>query len=826
MPPGMRAVASGGMLPSDDRELEIGQIWKVVRRNRWTVITCLLIPVAGAIGYILLRTPVYESSTMIRIAGTPITATSVEAMQPGDAVSTEMAVLGSQSFAAGVVDDAKLQVELTSPTRVQRRDLLGAIQVLDPTDTATLTFKRQSDSAFRMSGGPVGASAGPYAVGQPVHVAHTSFTLLPAATAYKEIDVTVQSRDAALLALQKALKIVRPDPEADVILVKYRGTDAQMTQWVLSSLSARFMSWRQGVLTADARSRSKLLRQEIDTLSTQLAVAEEQLRNFQQSQQIVDPVAEATTDVTRLAQMQADRNAVDAERSALAKMLATANVAAALRKPGDPSPYTKLMAFPTLLRNQATSELFAALEAAEDQRAQLMQRRTAEDPDVQVTSTRVREIEEQLRQTVVTYTEGLTQQEAALDSSIQTFNKQLHDVPERTMEFARLDRKPKALSDLYTMLQTQLKDAEVAQAAVDPTVQLVDSAVTAVKPVSPQPLLDGVAGVILGLLLAMGVVFMREHLDPYVHTRADVQRVMGVPVLGLVPHMRMGRRRAGKKWLSGARRWAALRAGDPDALAQLSGDSVSAAGTPAPLPDTVPDDADARAQASEAFARLHTNIQFLQNGATVKTVIITSSLPEDGKTTTATNLALASAQRGQRVLLIDADLRRGAVHAAFGVDRSPGLASLLHDGTPFEQVARVFEVPGGGAQLYVVTSGPLTSSPAALLASDRMRELIRRAETMFDVIVIDSPPINIVSDAAILSTLAQGVVVVVRTGITARDALAYATEQLRMVRAPVVGAILNDVDFRRDAMYDDSYRYYGGSEMYHVPDRDLVEQTS
>jgi capsular exopolysaccharide synthesis family protein len=135
----------------------------------------------------------------------------------------------------------------------------------------------------------------------------------------------------------------------------------------------------------------------------------------------------------------------------------------------------------------------------------------------------------------------------------------------------------------------------------------------------------------------------------------------------------------------------------------------------------------------------------------------------------------------------------------------------------FEQAVRVFQL-GDDAALHVLTTGELPPNPAALLGSDEMTALLRRAETAYEVVIIDSPPVNVVSDAAVLAANAQGVVLVARAGRTARRALEFAAEQLRMVRAPLVGAILNDIDFKRDAAYDGSYRYYGDPALYRLDD--------
>ncbi len=801
-----------------DEEIGVRDAWRALRRHPFIVVLAMLLALGAGAAYVRLRPPVYELSTLLRITGRPVGVTTVIASPVDEVVATDMAVVGSRALADGVVEDVGLQVDVVKPLRVLRSQLVSGVQWSRAADSATVQLVRRADGRFVVAapGAAANRTVGP---GDTVDIGGLRFELAPTAANYPEFTLRLQRFDQAAADLQTTLRILRPDREGDVIRVMLRGPDPEVAREALNAHAARFMAWRQNVLTAEARNRAKLLRHQLDTLSAQLSVAEDQLRVFQQNTQVVDPAAEASSDVTRLAEMQAERRTVETERSALAHMLAeTKSASVGPLKPGESSPFANLVAFPTLLRNPATGQFLAALETTEEERAQLLERRTMSDPDVQILTARIRDTEERLHQIVVTYLEGLTQQEAALDVSIAGFNKQMRDVPQRTITFAQLDRKPKALSDLYALLQTQLKEAEIGEAAVDPTVQLVDSATAPTKPFAPRPLFDTAIALIGGVLLALLLVVGREQMDPMLRTRAAVQAVLDAPVLGLIPHIRVPRRRMSPL------------------PARLHRSEPTFASDAAPLPDSLVAtppysspavrkkrvvaattrvlDPKGRAAATEAFARLHTNIQVRESGEIVKTVVLTSALTSEGKTTSATNLALSVAQRGQRVLLIDADLRRGAIHAAFGVDRSPGLTSVLQDPASFDDAVRIFEVAGAAVPIHVLTSGPLVANPAALLASDAMRNLLRRADARYDLVVIDSPPILAVGDAAILCGLVDGVVVVVRAGATPCDALTYATEQLRLARAPIVGAILNDVDFRRATAYDSMFRYYGNPGVY------------
>jgi capsular exopolysaccharide synthesis family protein len=195
------------------------------------------------------------------------------------------------------------------------------------------------------------------------------------------------------------------------------------------------------------------------------------------------------------------------------------------------------------------------------------------------------------------------------------------------------------------------------------------------------------------------------------------------------------------------------------------------------------------------------------NGNGGRTLLLTSPLSGDGKTTTAKNLAVSLSQRGFRALLVDADLRRGQIHRLLGSQRSPGLTDILEGRASYADAVRRVEIDG--KELDYLPCGSRSEQIAALLRSDRLSELVKRASADYEAVIIDSPPLNLVSDAAVLSDLVDGVLVVVRAGTTAMDALDFTMRQLRLVDAPVLGTVLNDIDPDRESTYDGSYKYLG-----------------
>jgi len=218
-----------------------------------------------------------------------------------------------------------------------------------------------------------------------------------------------------------------------------------------------------------------------------------------------------------------------------------------------------------------------------------------------------------------------------------------------------------------------------------------------------------------------------------------------------------------------------------------------------------------RSAASEAYRMLRTNIQFAGLDQAPRNIVFTSTGPGEGKTTSVANFGVVAAEAGSRVCLIDSDLRRPALHRLFGLQNGRGLSTALLHGLPLAELAQPTATPS----LSVLTSGPTPPNPAELVGSKRMRELFESAATDFDLVLCDSPPVISVTDGIALSAQCDGVVLVIRVGAIAHEAIRRAVEQIEAVKSRILGVLLNSVDLRRDGYYYKYYRYYRHYQGYY-----------
>jgi capsular exopolysaccharide synthesis family protein len=451
----------------------------------------------------------------------------------------------------------------------------------------------------------------------------------------------------------------------------------------------------------------------------------------------------------------------------------------------------RLMYFPTLLRHAASADALLSLNELENRRAALLELRTPEDPEVRTVTDRIAELERELAGNALTYLEGLTNQVEAYDRTLDQYRAELEAVPAQQIQLARLEREAGLLEETYVMLETRRKQGEIAAAVTDHTVQIVDPAVIPFRPVRPRKVLSLLMAGILGTVLGFGAAFGREQMDTRVRSREDLRAAGGViPVLGTIPRIAEVTPRGWRDRMLGRRNGAEVRSADR----LVTG-------------------VDPRNPVSEAYRTLRTNITFARIDKPPRTLVFTSAMPGDGKSTSASNLAITLAQQGLKSVLVDADMRRGRLHEIFAVPREPGLSHVLLRRANLEEVVQVLELEEAGATLRFIPSGIFPPNPAELLGSARMREVVAELEDRYDTIVFDGPPLNLVTDAALLGTHADGVVLVARSGVTDRAAFEYALGQLEAVRAPVLGTVLNDVDVKKEQYYGGGYAaassYYG-----------------
>jgi capsular exopolysaccharide synthesis family protein len=319
---------------------------------------------------------------------------------------------------------------------------------------------------------------------------------------------------------------------------------------------------------------------------------------------------------------------------------------------------------------------------------------------------------------------------------------------------------------IYTNLLNNYEAIRLARLRSTPNVVQIEPASIPAEPIQPQPLRNALIGGFFGAFLMASIAFLVEYMDDTLKTPEDVHQHLQVPVIGLIGEMD---RPKGRK----------------------RDDRIGVYVAENPL-----------SPITEAFRTLRTNLEFASVDKPIKTLLITSTQPAEGKTTLAVNLAMIMAQGDKRVVLIDTDLRKPSVHRYLGIPNRTGLTDAFRSNYKLANII----TPWGDPQIAAITSGGLPPNPTELLSSERMTKIITELKEMVDIVVLDAPP-GIVADPIVLAAQVDGVVLVIEPGKTKLDSAQVLMEQLNRAGARIVGAVLNPIS-RRRAHYYSKYRYY------------------
>ena len=603
------------------------------------------------------------------------------------------------------------------------------------------------------------------------------------ATAVKGPDAE-EAREAQVSRMVRAIAgslDVTPVPGTSLIEVAYRSGSPKEAAEMANAVVDAFVTWSRRSRVEQAGQVSKFLAAQIEQLKKDVQEKERKLAEFGRSRDIVSMDPGTNVSMQKLETFNKDYAAAVAERvnkeTRYQQLMATspetiadqdpAVIAARAEKQKLEREYAERLSvwkpdFPAMkqlreriLKSQTYIES-ASREAATRER---------EKARVEVESARKRE--EVIR--------GVLRSQTS-----ETLGQNLNAV-----EFSNL-RVESAAS--RTLLETMLKKQAETEVAArmsgmrQPTARVVERATRPDFRFYPSYRQNVQKALVLGLFLGAAFVLLIDFLDRSVRTQDQVEKFLMLPALGVIPAVGSGSGRAyGYGYGYGRKRKAAGAASNGKA----SGDGGRPAGEDVVelIPHTNP-----RSVVTEAY-RAFRALLLLSRAGGVKSLVVTSAVPGEGKTTTALNLAVTLAQLGRRVILLDADLHKPRVHTILGLSNRKGLVSVLAEGAKLEDVLQTTPVPN----LSVVPAGPLTPNPSGLLSSDAMGQLFKELLSTFDYVVFDSPPVLPVADALLLGAITDGVVVTVLGGKTSREVVAKARTKLQRANVKILGVLINNL---------------------------------
>ena len=740
------------------------------------VLGCALVAVAISLWTSLREPTTWESSTLVRVETrtADLFAPYQGSNSREDELDTEIRVIATTPVARAVVERLGLDFGVGAPPELRGQDIFGSVALGNVLPTRSYLVRRDDSGEYTLVGErqqDVAPLRRRFVAGEPVEMPGFEFSIasdteLESRGIRMPDEFTLVSRyvDDAVGLVLGGLQVTRPDPSASLIRVAYRGGDRYLVPRITDAVAEAFIEERTQVKKTTSRSTADVLREQVDDISVQLEAAENELQDFREEEQVLALDTEASTQVAQLAQMQSERMRLTAERDALRNLMG--GIRGAAEGAGRRPDYRQLVAFPAFIANPTMQDLVNQLSQLETRRTELRARWTTSHPGIIAIDEQIAQVENRIGDIGNDYLWGLNDQIATHDATLARFGSDLARIPGKELQFARLERRVLLLTDLYSTLSQQLMQAEVSEAVEDPSARVIEPAVLPGAPVSPKPRRTAALAAFLGLVAGVGLAFVREQMDYTIRSDEDLDRVLGAPVLSRVPRIEIASK-------NGDSRREAL-------VASQGGASMQ----------------------SESYRTLRTNVIYARASRATREMLITSPGAKDGKSVTASNLAVTFAQQGRKTLLVDADLRRSTQHAIFDIPRRPGLSDLLAGQSILDEIMHETRVPN----LTLIPAGATSPSPSELLSNPLLDYLLQRAREDFEAVIFDSPPMLAVTDATILAGRIDGVVMVVRAGQTHRNAASDALHQLRRVGTHLLGIVLNDAE--GTGRYGGSYDYY------------------
>ncbi|HKS28649.1 MAG TPA: polysaccharide biosynthesis tyrosine autokinase [Pyrinomonadaceae bacterium] len=762
-----------------DNDLHLRDYWRAVRKHLWLIICVVVLVTTLATIYMMRKPNIYEAEARVQV--------DLENTNPSLGNSKS----GSFVFNNQVNDPAyfNTQLQILSGPGLLRR----VVKTLDLEHNQTFlaSGSERKASTFQSLLRVVGLGEKEQSKEAISNQAAKEVPLTASASSSTREDLVEAKRLAPYIkALEKGLK-VEPVKETRLTIretrlidVSYSHSDPQIAAKIVNTIAETFVLSNLEKKTENSSTTSDYLQKRIAELQAQIRNGEERLINYAKSNQILSLDASQNTVVERLVGL--NKQLLEAENE---RKLAEAAYKAALE------PGAKEAIAEDSNAKKFIDEANLKLAELQQKRAQLLVENTEEWPEVKEINRQIASLEEKIKEAssragsvvITNLATKFRQAKAREDSLRAAFERQRGETltqNEAAINYKIIQQEIETNKGLLDGLLQRSKENDVILAGTPNNIRIVDYAITPDDPIGPKRLLGIALAFMFSLAFGVGLALFLEYLDDTVRSVDDVENLLHLPALATIPSIgSLSRRRLGP-----GRAALAAANGNPNTELLIN--------------------ADARSPLAEAYRHLRTSVLLSTAGRAPKTLLVTSSLPSEGKTTTAANMAIALAQTGASVLIIDADMRRPRLHSIFGVENPHGLSTLLSSEACESDVLSMIqphETPG----LHVLTSGPIPPNPAELIGSEQMNRLIGILASSFKYIVIDSPPITSFTDGVLLASMVDGVMLVAHGGRTSRNLVLRSRQMLQEVGAKIFGVVLNNVDMHSNDDYYHSYYNYG-----------------
>jgi capsular exopolysaccharide synthesis family protein len=766
-----------GVDPNAETEVHLLDYWRAIRKRLWLVIGIVALITMLAVVYVARKPDFYEAQARVQ----------VDLEETGNLVNNTRPLYGPTDDP--IYFNTQLQI-LVSPGLLRR-----VVRTLDLEHNPDFFKGAQRQSTWQTLLRMVGLGSKPKELPRPPDQ-------LPLTTSVAQATAREDLNEAKRLApyVNTILAGLKAEPvketrgyykETRLIDIKFTHTDPGVAEKVVNAIAEVYVFSNLEKRTEANSTTGDFLQKRIAELQQQIRTSEERLVNYAKNNQIISLDPNQNTVVERLAGLNQQLLQAENERK-------TAEAAYNAAKAPD--------AANALVDDggKQNADLEAKLIELRQKRALLLVDATEEAPEVKEVDQQISELDKQLRDqrsrksaTLLTnlntrYQQAL-EREQSLRKAFEQQRAQTLSQNEAAINYRIIQQEIETNKSLLNGLLQGAKENDVVLAGKPNNISIVDYALTPDAPVGPNRTRTVIAAFFLSIGLGLGLALFFEYLDDTVHSTEEVERVLHLPALAVIPSIGSTTRR---RVLGRASKTTALQK-------QVNGNSTGSSELLMNL--------DSRSPLAEAYRHLRTSVLLSTAGRAPKSLLVTSSLPGEGKTTTAVNTAISLAQTGASVVIIDADMRRPRLQSIFDMHGQLGLSSILSSDASEDDMLAVVRADEESG-LSVLTSGPIPPNPAELLGSDQMRRLIATLQANYTHVVVDSPPVSSFTDGVLISTMVDGVLLVVHGGKSSRHIVRRSKQLLSDVGAKIFGVVLNNVNLQSHDYY--YYQSYYGQKYY------------
>jgi capsular exopolysaccharide synthesis family protein len=787
----------GGLAQDQEEAVDLRHYLQVILRRWRILVLCLVATVVSTAFFTLSSRPVFEATALLEVKENDSGGLSLQKMFDAsmmgsgfsERLNTEVEVLKSRQVAEGAVRRASAQVVPDTGEKVYRSLLRRLASIFSSRKNREEESPREPFRAEVVEEGPVphalqcflrfgengtfsiqdedGKDLGPGRMNEPFRIGSISFRLRgtpPDSGA--SLRLTLRSVEDAAKEMRDRLKVTAIR-NTRLIRLQMEDTSPLEAERRLAALIAAYQALKLEEKTSAASQALEFITQQMKGLEGEVRDSMANLSEFKQEKKLVSLPENLRAMVDQIVDLDKSRNELKRFKEQAAFMLEK------LQREDQPLEKEPIFALGTALREPLLVNLATELSRQEVERAGLRQAYTERHPYMQIMNARIAETRGKIKGELQRLVASMDAQLREADRQMGKMEEVLGRLPGDEQRLVELTRRARVYEDMYGFLLQKQGELQITRAGQIGDVWVVEPSKGSPLRVRPGFTKNVMLAAVVGLMLGLGLVFFLEYLDDSVKSPADLEKWMGIPVLATV--------------------------------GRYSGEGGNGKSVGIPLPMIQ----EPESALAESFRTLRSNILFAGVDKPVRTILVSSTLPEEGKTTCSANLAISLAHLEKRVVLVEADMRRPVLARAFGCHRSPGLVDVLVGGEieeGLEKATQSTSIPG----LDLVVCGHTPPNPNEMLSSQKMRRLLEILRESYDFVVLDTPPLAAASDALVLANRgAHGVVLVVRAKMTPRVAVKRSMEGMLKAQAWLLGAVMNDVDFRKDGYHYHYYQYYG-----------------